>query len=82
MSLSLATLKKLTLDELIVEHDKSAAHTMVGVQYYLDEIRDRSQSEFADRMEALTKQMKLFTIVATAATVISVVLTAWALFKI
>ena len=81
MAHAISALKKLSMDELIKEHDASAVHTMVGVSYYLDEIRYREQSEFADKMEALTMQMKLFTIVATVATVVSAILTAWALFK-
>ncbi len=81
MAHTISSLKKLSKEELIKEHDSHANSTMVGVGYYLDELRYREQNEFADKIEVLTKQMKLFTIVASVATVVSAVLTAWALFR-
>jgi hypothetical protein len=61
MAHAIATLKKLSKDELIKEHDSLADRAQVGINYYLDEIRYREQLELADKMEALTKQMWWFT---------------------
>lgn len=43
MSLSVAKLHALSDDELIRLHDEAARHTVVGIAYYLDEIRRREQ---------------------------------------
>jgi hypothetical protein len=78
---TISKLKMLSDEELITEYDKISYNTGVGTQYYLDEIRDRSQAKFGARMEALTTQMWWFTLVATVATISSFGLAVWAYVK-
>ena len=44
MSHSLEELRKLPDEQLIIEHDKHAKHTQVGINYYLDELYRRDQN--------------------------------------
>ncbi len=67
MAHSIAELKKLTSEQIIEKHDGAAAHTMVGVQYYLDELRYREQSKITD-------QIWWFTLVVTVATLVGTIL--------
>ena len=73
MSQSIAQLRKLTDDEVIVLHDTVAVHTQVGVQFYLDEINRREQNKQTDLMVKYTKQMLWLTIFVAALTVINVI---------
>ena len=61
MSNNYGSLKILTDAELIRQHDNVAQHTVVGIQYYLDELRYREQSK-------ITNQIWWFTMVVTFAT--------------
>ena len=40
-------LKKLSDAELIRKHDEEARHTVIGTQYYVDEIRYRQRKAYA-----------------------------------
>lgn len=73
MSQSIEQLRKLTDDEVIALHDTVAAHTQVGVQFYLDEINRREQNKLTDLMVKYTKQMLWLTIFVAALTVINVI---------
>lgn len=72
MSETIAELRLLDDDELIERHDRSAEHTVVGVQHYLDELRYRQQSRIVEKTETLTKYILWLTAVVTFLTVVNV----------
>ena len=79
MSHTWKKLRSLSDEELIAVHDKEAATTGVGIQYYLDELRYRShtriveeQSRMAARVEKFTRCILWLTVVITIATLINI----------
>lgn len=68
-----AELKELSEAQLIAEHDNLVkdGHVVVGINYYLEEIRHRRQSRVAANMESATKTIRWLTIVITGLTVIN-----------
>ena len=81
MSHSFAELKKLTLDELIECHDKSAQSTSVGINYYLDEIRYRYQQKQTNVMLNYTRSVRTMTIIITLCTIINLGLILYSVIK-
>jgi len=73
MSQSIEQLRKLTDDEIIALHDRVANNTVVGVQFFLDEINRREQNKQTDLMVKYTKQMLWLTVFVAALTVINVI---------
>ena len=74
-------IRSLTDEELIAAHDGKAATTGVGIQYYLDELRYRSQtriveeqSRIAARMERFTQYIFWLTVIVTIATLGNIVM--------
>ena len=72
-------LKELSNNELIDEHDNEAKNTVVGTQYYVDELRYREQARVASeqgrvasQVERLTWWIARMTLVVTIATLINV----------
>lgn len=63
---TISELRGLSDEQLMIEHDRVATNTVVGISYYLDEI-DRRQ---VDRQQ---RQMLRLTWVVTVLTVINVV---------
>ena len=79
MSHTWQTLRSLSDEELIAVHDYKASTTGVGIQYYLDELRYRSQtriveeqSRIAARVEKFTKYLLWLTVVITVATLVNI----------
>ena len=65
-------LKELSNNELIDEDDNEAKNTVVGTQYYVDELRYREEARVASQVERLTWWIARMTLVVTIATVINV----------
>jgi len=80
---TIANLRKLSDEDLIAQHDSIiTSHTVVvGLQYYIDEIKRRESSSQQEIMLAYTRQIRLMTIVITAATVVYVLMAAIPLFR-
>ena len=75
-ALSLHDLQKLTDDEVVKRHDEQAKTTVVGTQYFLDELNRRYQERQTTTMLRLTKCITFMTLAVTAATITNVVLVA------
>lgn len=59
---------------MIEEHDRKAEHTVVGTQFYLDELARRQSDGIAKRIERLTVVITILTaanVVAAVATLIA-----------
>ena len=67
MVYSIKQLRKLTDEQLIQEHDDKAKNTVVGTQYYMDELDRRSR----DRNE---KAMLKLTIVSTVTSIVAIII--------
>ena len=72
MALSLSDLRNLTDDELAKSHDGQAKTTVVGTQYYQDELNRRSQDRQTKAMLRLTRWVTGMTAVVTIATTVNV----------
>lgn len=53
MAYTIRDLRNLSDDDLIAEHDKIAPNTMVGTQYYRDEIRAREFQRAAEKADEI-----------------------------
>ena len=69
---SIEELKKLSDAELIRKHDKEARNTVVGTQYYVDEIRYRQHARLTCVMLRLTVAIFVLTGIVTVATLYNV----------
>lgn len=56
MSYSIRELRELTDKQLIEKHDERATHTVVGTQYYIDELDRRSRERNENSMHDLSLQ--------------------------
>ena len=72
MAFSLSYLRNLTDDELVEKHDHQAKSTVVGTQYFIDELNRRYQVRQTDAMLRLTKWITAMTVVITFATLANV----------
>lgn len=84
MSYSLSDLKSLSDEQLVAGHDDHAKTTVVGVSYFLAELRHRelqrlaqSQQRAAEKMERLTKWITWLTVFIAFMTVVNVVVVLW-----
>lgn len=75
MALSLSDLRNLTDDELVEKHDAQAKTTVVGIQYYLDELSRRYQERQTNSMLRFTKWITVMTVIITVATLANIGLT-------
>ena len=75
MALSLSDIRNLTDDELVERHDSQAKTTVVGTQYFLDELNRRYQERQTKAMLRFTSWITVMTVVITLATLASVGLT-------
>ena len=74
MALLLFDLQNLTNDELVKRHDEQAKTTVVGTQYYQDELNRRSQDRQTRAMLRFTKWIMGMTAAVTVATIVNVVI--------
>ncbi|MHC4872691.1 MAG: hypothetical protein ACYTFY_12685 [Planctomycetota bacterium] len=65
-------LKLLSDEELIKDYDLRADKTIVGINYYLEELRHRDIDRQTSAMLEYTKEIKYMTIVVTIATIINI----------
>lgn len=80
-ALSLSDLRNLTYDELVEKHDYQAKTTVVGIQYFLDELSRRYQERQAEAMLRFTRWITAMTVIITVATLVNVVLAAGVLLR-
>lgn len=74
MALSLHELRKLPDDEVVRRYDAEAKTTVVGTQYYQDELNRRYQERQTVSMLRFTRWITVMTVVVTVATIVNVVL--------
>ena len=74
-ALSLSDLQNRSDEELVALHDGQAKTTVVGIQYYLDELSRRYQERQTKAMVRFTKWITVMTVVITVATLANVGLT-------
>lgn len=80
MSYSIEKLRSLKDEELITQHDSHAQNTMVGVNYYLDELDRRSRERAVQASDRLARSSFRLTIASTVLSVVATVAAVLALF--
>lgn len=70
---SIKELRKISKKELIKKHDDKAKNTIVGINYFLDELHRRN-------LENHTKSMRYMTVVITATTILNLLILAISIF--
>lgn len=71
MAITIEELRKMSIEELIRAYDNHAQSTVVGTQFYLDEIVRRDAETQTKAMIRLTKRLEILTWVIMLLTVIS-----------
>jgi hypothetical protein len=71
---TISEIRALSIDDLIKEHDQAAASTVVGTNFYLDELRARDSQLVARKVEKLTLWIFILTLIVTAATIANLAL--------
>jgi hypothetical protein len=74
MSLSINDLRALTEEQLIAFHDQAAVHTVVGTDYWMDELHRRDQMRAIAASTALARQSYWLTIANTLLALVAVVI--------
>lgn len=72
-------LERLTDEELIDKYNVLAEGTIVGTQFYRDEIVRRRQERQNSRIEGMTRTMQCLTVVMAIFTFVNVVLVAFSI---
>ena len=72
MAESLAELRALSDDEVVERYDKQARTTVVGLNFWMEELNRRYQQRQTDSMLRLTKWITLMTVIVTIATLVNV----------
>ena len=72
----LAELKRLSDDQIIAAYDVAVERTLVGADYYLEELRSRRQTRVAGEVEKFTRWIFGLTLIVTVATIVNVVIAA------
>lgn len=75
MSFSWKDLKALSDEQLVEAHDNDAPHTVVGVRYYLEELRHRDQRRIAESQQRIAEEVLRLTERITFLTKVIVTLT-------
>lgn len=71
MAYSLKKLRSLSDEELVNEHDEKAKSTVVGTQYYMDELDRRSRERYEKATYRLSWLSAIASISAVVASIIS-----------
>lgn len=74
MSMSYKELTQLTDEELIIQYDKKASSTSVGLNYYTEEIARRRNEKSNKLMVNLTIAITVMTAVMLVSTIINVII--------
>ncbi len=69
---SLAELKALSDEDLVVKFDEHAQSTIVGTSFLIEEIRFRQMASINSSMLSLTRWVVFLTVVVTVATIANV----------
>ncbi|WP_282006871.1 hypothetical protein [Propioniciclava sinopodophylli] len=77
---SIAELRRATDDELIREHDADAVHTVVGTDYYMQELFRRSSERASERAQQLSERIYQLSIVTTVVSVLALIVAVAAIF--
>lgn len=72
MAYSLKKLRELSDDDLITEHDEVSQQTVMGMSYYLDELKRREQTRQTTTMLSYTRRMLWLTVFVAILTTINV----------
>ena len=72
-ALTLKELREMSDEKLIIEHDNLAQRTMIGMNYYLDELNRRAQNKQTEAMLSYTRRMLLLTVFVAILTIINVI---------
>ena len=72
MAESLAELRALSDDEVVRKYDDQSSRTVVGLNYWMDELNRRYQQRQTDSMLRLTKWITSMTVIVTVATLVNV----------
>lgn len=78
---SIKALRETSDEQLIAEHDQHAQSTIVGTQYYLDELNRRVQQRSLEATDRLARRALWLTIVNTVFAAVATVAAVVALFK-
>jgi hypothetical protein len=77
MSEPIAKLRAMTDEQIIERHDQAAQNTMVGVDFYLDELRRREQARAIEASDRLARRAFWLgvtnTFLALAAVVVAII---------
>ena len=73
MSSTLKELREMTDEQVIEEHDNLAQRTMMGLNYYLDELNRREQNRQTEAMLSYTRRMLWLTVLVAILTVVNVI---------
>jgi hypothetical protein len=75
MARTIADLRAMSDEDLVRAHDSHAQHTVVGINYYLEELARRDAAGAGTRIEAMTHRIEVLTWVIAGMTAIILVLT-------
>jgi hypothetical protein len=76
MAYTIAELRKLSDEDLIREHDSVATSTVMGLNYYSNELARRAQAHETRTIVDYTRQLTILTWVIAIATVVNLALAA------
>ncbi len=77
MSYKIRELRNKSIDELIEEHDRLSEHTVVGTDYYLQELARRDAARQTEAMLGFTDTIRRLTWVVVFLTAANIALVAW-----
>lgn len=78
---SIKTLRETPDEQLIAEHDQLAQNTVVGTQYFMDELNRRVQQRALEAADGLARRAFWLTVANTVLAVVAAVAAVVALFK-
>ncbi|OGP68419.1 MAG: hypothetical protein A2W27_11025 [Deltaproteobacteria bacterium RBG_16_44_11] len=81
MAYTLKELQELSDDQLISEHDALAQSTVMGINYYRDELNRRGQNRQTEAMLLYTRRLLWLTVFVAILTVVNVVAILIPLFR-
>ncbi len=73
MSKTVAELRATPVEQLIREHDETAKSTLVGTDYYLNELARRDALRLAEEAAASTRRVEILTWFIAILTMVNVV---------
>jgi len=79
---SMRALREIPDEQLITEHDELANHTVVGTQYYADELSRRAQLRALEAADRLARQAYWLTVANTFLAAVAAIAAVIALFKV